>query len=330
MRKAPATFAETLAHLAVHAGLDDFYRGDVGREIAADIERIGAPITPDDLRAYRANWREPLSLRVNGVTIFNTPPPTQGLASLVLLGLFERLNVTRPDDFAYFHALIEASRRALAIRDRVCTDFDHLRETPADFLDAGALDREAASVDKRRAAPWLEQPDAGDTVWMGAIDAAGLAVSFIQSVYWEYGSGCVLPSTGILLGNRGLAFSLDQSAVNPLRPGRRPIHTLNPPLAIFDDGRTAVYGAMGGDGQPQFQAQILTRYRFGQGIAEALAAPRVLVGRTWGAMTVDSQAGSRLRRGDWPRLGVRRPSDRMGERAAFRRIRPCRHDRARS
>jgi gamma-glutamyltranspeptidase/glutathione hydrolase len=282
-RKAPL-LAETLSFLA-HAGLDDFYRGDVGREIAADLERIGAPIARDDLRAYRAHWREPLSLRVDGATIFNTPPPTQGLASLVLLGLFERLNVARPDDFAYFHALIEASRRALAIRDRVCTDFDHLREDPADFLSAAALDREAESIDKKRAAPWPARPDAGDTIWMGAIDAQGRAVSFIQSLYWEYGSGCVLPATGILVGNRGLAFSLDPNALNPLRPGRRPIHTLNPPLAVFDDGRLAVYGSMGGDGQPQFQAQILTRYRFGQDIVAALAAPRVLVGRTWGAPT---------------------------------------------
>jgi oxamate amidohydrolase len=88
-----------------------------------------------------------------------------------------------------------------------------------------------------------------------------------------------------LMANRGVAFSLDSKAVNPLQPGRRPFHTLNPPLASFDDGRLAVYGSMGGDGQPQFQAQILTRYRFGEDIVAALAAPRFLVGRTWGAQS---------------------------------------------
>lgn len=281
VRTVPA-LAETLAYLT-HAGLDDFYRGDIGREIAADLQRIGAPISRDDLRSYRASWREPLSLRLSGATLYNTPPPTQGLASLVLLGLVERLNVKRAGDFAYFHALIEASRRALAIRDRVCADFDHLAEDPADYLTEAALEREAAAIDPNRAAPWPARRDKGDTVWMGAIDDRGLAVSFIQSLYWEYGSGCVSPATGVLLSNRGLAFSLDPNSPNALRPGRRPLHTLNPPLAVFDDGRVAAYGAMGGDGQPQFQAQVFTRYRFGEDIAAALAAPRFLAGRAWGA-----------------------------------------------
>jgi oxamate amidohydrolase len=281
MRKAQR-LAETLAHLS-HAGLDDFYRGDVAREIAADLSRIAAPVTRDDLRAYRANWREPASLRLNGLTLYNTPPPTQGLAALVLLGLFERLNVPRADSFAYFHGLIEASRRAAAIRDRLCTDFDHLAEDWAWPLRAEALDREAASIDKLRASPCGVKEGQGDTVWLGAIDGDGRAVSFIQSIYWEYGSGCVLPATGVLMANRGLAFSLDPRALNPLRPGRRPFHTLNPPLAYFDDGRVVSYGSMGGDGQPQFQAQIFTRYRYGAPVADALAAPRFLVGRTWGA-----------------------------------------------
>jgi gamma-glutamyltranspeptidase/glutathione hydrolase len=110
-------------------------------------------------------------------------------------------------------------------------------------------------------------------------------VSFIQSVYWEYGSGCVLPGTGVLLQNRGTSFSLDPTALNPLQPGRRPFHTLNPALVTFDDGRVLVYGSMGGDGQPQFQAQVFARYNFGMGLAAAIEAPRFLFGRTWGDIT---------------------------------------------
>jgi oxamate amidohydrolase len=279
-----ARLGETLSQLA-HAGLDDFYRGDVAREIAGDLERIGAPVTRADLKAYHAAWRQPLSLHIPGATLFNTPPPTQGLASLILLGLFERLNVKSIESFAYFHGLIEASKRALAIRDRVVTDFNQLEHDCAAFLTPEALDREADKISMARAARWPLKSDAGDTVWMGAIDADGRAVSFIQSIYWEYGSGCVLPRTGILMQNRGASFSLDAGAVNPLRPGRRPIHTLNPPLCVFDDGRVMSYGAMGGDGQPQFQAQLLTRYRAGQNLIEALAAPRYLFGRTWGALS---------------------------------------------
>ena len=214
IRRAPR-LADTLEQLG-RAGLADFYRGDVGREIAADLERIGAPITRDDLMRYRAEWREPLSLRLKTATLFNTPAPTQGLASLMMLGLYERLAPGKPEGFAHAHALIEAAKRAMAIRDQACVDFAHVTHDFAALLSAANLDREAAQIDMRRAAPWPLKPDKGGTVWMGAIDAAGLAVSFIQSVFWDYGSGCVLPATGVLMQNRGAAFSLDAKARNPL------------------------------------------------------------------------------------------------------------------
>jgi gamma-glutamyltranspeptidase/glutathione hydrolase len=128
---------------------------------------------------------------------------------------------------------------------------------------------------------------------MGAIDAAGLAVSYIQSVFWDYGSGCVLPRTGVLMQNRGAAFSLDAKARNPLVPGRRPFHTLNPPLAVFDDGRVLAYGSKGADGQPQFQAQAFTRIAAGASLDAALAAPRHVFTRAHGepAATVKLEEG---------------------------------------
>ena len=273
--------AETLEQLG-HAGLDDFYRGDVGRELAADMDRIEAGATRADLRTYRAIMREPLALRLPDRTLYNAPPPTQGLASLVLLGIYDKLGPQRAESFGHIHGLIEASKRAIAIRDRVCTDYEALLHAPDDFLTPEALRREADAIDMRRAAPWPLKAASGDTIWMGAIDRQGLAVSFIQSIYWEYGSGCVLPATGVLLQNRGFSFSLDSAAVNPLVPGRRPFHTLNPPLAVLDDGRLISYGAMGGDGQPQFQAQVLTRLLYGESVASAIDKPRFLFGRTWG------------------------------------------------
>ena len=282
-RRAGALSA-TLERLA-HVGLQDFYRGDVARELAADLERIDAPVTREDFRRYEAKWRKPLSLRLPGCTVFNAPPPTQGLAALVILGVFARLGVKRGESFEHIHALIEASKRALAIRDRVCTDFDHLLADPADYLSPGYLDALAAGIDMRRASAPTLPPSDGGTVWMGAIDGDGLAVSYIQSIYWDYGSGCVLPRTGVLMQNRGLSFSLDPQALNALRPGRRPFHTLNPPLALHDDGRVMPYGAMGGDGQPQFQAQVFSRLGFGMGLADAIDAPRFIVGRTWGDTT---------------------------------------------
>jgi len=282
LRKAPA-FADTLSQLAA-SGLDDFYRGDVGREIAADLERIGSPVTRADLEAYLARPRDPLTARLRDRTVYNLPPPTQGLASLLILGIFERLGVTKGESVEHHHGLIEATKRALRIRDQVVTDFDRLTHDPHAFLTPEVFAREAAKIDMKRAAPFPLPPEDGDTVWMGAIDKDGLAVSYIQSLYWEWGSGCVLPRTGIHWQNRGVSFSLDRKSKNPLEPGRRPFHTLNPPIAVFDDGRVVSYGCMGGDGQPQFQAQILSRYAdFRMGPAEAVDAPRWLLGRTWGA-----------------------------------------------
>ena len=204
------SLADTLDQLA-HAGLDDFYRGDVAREIAADLERLGSPVTRADLKAYRARWREPLSLRLKNATLYNTPAPTQGLASLMMLGIYERLAPRGVDGFEHAHALIEGFKRALAVRDRVCVDFDIATDDFARAAVAGVPRRRGRRRSSKTRAPRLAaaKADKGDTVWMGAIDNDGLAVSFIQSVYWEYGSGCVLARTGVTMHNRGLAFSLD-------------------------------------------------------------------------------------------------------------------------
>lgn len=280
-RRFPA-LAATLDHLA-DAGLADFYRGDIAREIAADLEALGSPVTREDLRRYEAQWRPPLKLAMKGHALYNFPPPTQGIASLIILGVFARLGATRIESFEHIHGLIEATKQAFTVRDGFCTDYNRLKGDPDDFLTPAALDRMAARVSMSVAAPFPQPPAKGDTVWMGAIDGNGLAVSYIQSIYWEYGSGCVLPRTGVLMQNRGVSFSLDKAALNPLEPGRRPFHTLNPALATFADGRVMPYGTMGGDGQPQTQAQVFTRYLMGMGLAEAIDAPRFALGRTWGA-----------------------------------------------
>jgi gamma-glutamyltranspeptidase/glutathione hydrolase len=274
--------AATLDHVA-HAGLDDFYRGDVGREIAADLARIGSPVTRADIEAVRAELAEPLMLSIDAGTIYNMPPPTQGIASLIILGLFTRLRVPTAESFEHVHGLIEATKRAFRVRDRFVTDPDRLPQPLAPFLEAKFLDAEVAQIDRRKAAKWQTSPG-GDTVWMGAADADGLVVSYIQSIYWEFGSGCVLPRTGVLMQNRGASFSLDPRALNALAPGRVPFHTLNAALAVLRDGRIIAYGSMGGDGQPQTQSAVFTRHvLYREPLAEAIDRPRWLLGRTWGS-----------------------------------------------
>jgi gamma-glutamyltranspeptidase/glutathione hydrolase len=144
----------------------------------------------------------------------------------------------------------------------------------------------AARISSSSAAPWGAGLGPADTVWLGAVDANGVAVSFIQSIYHEFGSGIVLPGSGINWQNRGCSFSLDPKARNPLAPGRLPFHTLNPALARLKDGRTIVYGNMGGDGQPQSQSAVFSRIaHYGWNPQAAIDAPRWLLGRTWGQTT---------------------------------------------
>jgi gamma-glutamyltranspeptidase len=288
-----SALAQTLDHLA-HAGLEDFYRGDIGREIAADLERIGSPVTRGDLEAYRAWVEPPLTLETHAGTLYNAPPPTQGLASLIILGLFERLRVAKAETFEHVHGIVEATKRAFRARDRVITDPDRVGDVDR-YLMPAFLDAEVDKIDPRKAARWPARVGDGDTIWMGAADASGLVVSYIQSLYWEFGSGCVLPAIGILMQNRGASFSLDPNALNALAPGRRPFHTLNPALASLRDGRVMAYGTMGGDGQPQSQAAVFTRHvLFGQPLDKALDAPRWLLGRTWGSTHTNLRLESRF------------------------------------
>jgi gamma-glutamyltranspeptidase len=293
--------AATLEQLA-HAGLDDFYRGDVGREIAGELERIGSPVTRADLERCRATLAEPLSIELRAGTVYNTPPPTQGLASLIILALFDRLRVRESDSFDHVHGLVEATKQAFRLRDRYLTDPRRLPHPPQRYLEPAFLDAEASAIDRQRASRW-SPAGGGDTIWMGAADASGLVISYIQSLYWEFGSGCVLRNTGVLMQNRGVSFSLKPGALNRLEPGRLPVHTLNPALAVLRDGRIMAYGTMGGDAQPQIQAALFTRHvGYGVPLAQALEQPRCVLGQTWGSPHASLQVESRFDEGTIERL----------------------------
>ncbi len=223
------------------------------------------------------------------------PPPTQGLASLAILGLFDRLGVAAAEGFDHVHGMVEAVKQAILLRTEHVTDPDYMREPPAALLSDARLDALAARIDRRQALPWPVDAAPGDTVWLGAIDRAGRAVSFIHSIYWEFGSGTVLRDTGIQWQNRGSSFALDPGAPQELRPRRLPFHTNNPALALLADGRVMVYGTMGGEGQPQTQGAVFSRYAmFGQELQAAVTAPRWLLGRTWGDVETELRLESRF------------------------------------
>jgi gamma-glutamyltranspeptidase/glutathione hydrolase len=294
MKLTQPRLAATLEHLG-RAGLDDFYRGDLAAVIAKDLAAAGSPVSAEDLAAHRATRVTPLSAEIAAGTLYNMTPPTQGLASLMILALFDRLGVAQGESFDHIHGLVEATKRAFLVRDRYVTDPAHMTRDAAEFLDSAFLDAEAAKIDRTKALPWPQPAAPGDTIWMGAIDGEGRAVSFIQSTYWEFGSGVVLNEAGFLWQNRGISFSLDPAAANPLMPGRKPFHTLNPALARLSDGRVMVYGNMGGEGQPQSQSAVFSRHvMFGQGLQEAVTAPRWLLGRTWGDVSMSLKLESRF------------------------------------
>ncbi|WP_298189165.1 gamma-glutamyltransferase [Novosphingobium sp.] len=275
--------AETLSRLCTE-GLASFYSGGLAADIAADLDALGSPVSAADLAAHVATRPEPLTVAIKGAQLWNSAPPTQGFASLLILALFDRMKADAADGFDHVHGLVEATKQAFLLRDRhvgdpLFTGFDF----QALLDDAAALDALAREIDPAKALRWPQPPQWGDTCWFGAADGEGRVVSAIQSTYFEFGSGLVLPKTGITWQNRGSSFRLAESGWNALKPYRKPFHTLNPALARFDDGRVMAYGTMGGEGQPQTQAALFTRYaRFAADLQDAISAPRWLLGRTWG------------------------------------------------
>ena len=275
--------AATLRTLA-EQGCDGFYRGELAGRIAQDLQGLGSPVAAGDLAQHRASHPAPLWADVGDARLYNTALPTQGAASLLILALANRVPKGEADSFAHVHGLVEATKQAFLLRDAHVGDpgygsFDF----QALLTDAAALDALAAKIDPAKALPWPQPPQWGDTCWFGVADRAGRVVSAIQSTYFEFGSGLVLPQTGITWQNRGASFRLAAGGWNALVPGRLPFHTLNPALARFDDGRTMAYGTMGGEGQPQTQAAVFSRYAWaGVDLQAAISAPRWLLGRTWG------------------------------------------------
>jgi oxamate amidohydrolase len=277
--------AATLEQLG-RDGLSSFYSGDVARSLAHDLEASGSPLRLADLKAHRAEMVRPLSVRVNSHKVHNLPPPTQGLASLLVLALYGARQAKTPESFDFIHRLVECTKVAFIVRDGHVSDPAHMAESADSFLTDESLARIGAAISHERAAPWPHKGEPGDTVWLGAADHNGLCVSYIQSIYWEFGSGVILPGSGITWQNRGASFSLEDTHVNRLDPRRLPFHTIQPALAELSDGRMMVYGTMGGEGQPQTQAAIFARHVLHDiPLQAAVTAPRWLLGRTWGAAT---------------------------------------------
>jgi gamma-glutamyltranspeptidase len=274
--------ATTLERVA-DGGADEFYRGTLARRIVEAAAPLGSPLAVTDFAAHRADWVDALRVPYREGEAVSFPPPTQGFAALAILAMLEAVDVRALDDAERVHFVVEATKLAFEDRDRLLAD-PAMVAVPVDHcLDAARLARRRARISRTAAPASPGVPAAGDTIAIVAADAAGNAVSVIQSLYHEFGAGVVAGDTGVLLQNRGAFFSLDAAHPNRLAPSKRTAHTLIPSM-YFRDGRPRfVYGTMGGEGQPQTQAALVTRLvDDGLGPQAAVEAPRWLYGRTWG------------------------------------------------
>jgi len=264
-------------------GFDDFYRGEVAKDIADDFSKKEGLLNIKDLQEHKASWQTPLKMKTSKANLYNASAPTQGVASLMILGLFDRWceKLPKKDSSNHIHLLVEATKIAFRHRDKMDTSAS--AQELQKWLEPEYLDKLSLEIDLEKAIPWGENAQAGDTTWFAVSDSEGRVVSAIQSIYHEFGSGFTLPKTGIVWQNRGCSFSLEPSHIQALKPRKKPFHTLNPAIALFDDGRVMAYGTMGGDGQPQTQAAVFSRYAYyEEDLQTCINNPRWLLGRTWG------------------------------------------------
>ncbi len=268
------------------AGRGGFYEGETARALASFSRSGGGFFEEADFRAQQASWGEPLSGTYRGVEIFETPAPTQGFTVLEMLNLVEPYEIGGMDPLGpdAAHLLVQAKQIAYHDRDRLLAD-PEFQPVPVERLISKSYAAERRGLIRAdRALPWDLVPShgtlAGDTVFIGAVDAEGNAAALIQSLYFTFGSGVVAGDTGIVLQNRSAYFSLDPQHPNRLEPGKRPMHTLIASIALKDGRPWQVLGCMGADGQPQIHLQsYVGLVDFGFDIQQTLEMPRWLSGR---------------------------------------------------
>ncbi len=284
--------AGTLRKLAA-GGSNVLYSGALSQTIGSFIAREGGFVTAADLAKHRSEWTDPIRTTYLGHTVLAFPPNTQGVTFLQMLNLASQADVTAMGHNSgdYIHTLVEGARLAYGDRDRLVAD-PRFATVPVERLLSQQYARDQATRIGARSGAGTspERDDRGDTVYLCVIDKDGNAVSLIQSLFASFGSGRMVPGTGIVLHNRGSLYELDPNHPNLVAPGKRPFHTLSPAMVLSADNSVAmVLGTPGGDGQPQTLMQILNNVlRFGMTPQQAVEAPRW---RVYGAGRVGVEPG---------------------------------------
>jgi gamma-glutamyltranspeptidase/glutathione hydrolase len=286
--------ARTIATLR-DDGPDAYYRGPIGAAIAATLQRHGGLMVESDIAAHTSAWVDPIHAPFGNIEVYELPPPTQGVTALEALRLLDGFDLP-PDGSDREHLMIEAVKIALADRDEQVTDPDAMNIDASALLSDDWIARRRAAIDPRRAATLPRQPGPdGGTAYLCSSDSDGLLVSLIQSNFSGIGSGVHVDEWGINLQNRGSSFSLDPAHVNAIAPGKLPMHTLVPTLSLRDGKPWLVFGTMGGQGQIQSHAQVLTRIVVdGDDPQAAINAPRWMVDPDTWRVAIEPRFGSEL------------------------------------
>ena len=267
-------------------GRDAFYKGEIARRIVDRLNELGWPVTMEDLAYQHSDWVEPISTTYSGHRIFELPPNGQGMAALEILNILEGYDVKAlgHNSAKYLHLFVEAKRLAFADLGAWLGDPERAQLPISTIISKEYARRQRERIDPRKAAAnvttgitgpvqWLE--GVGDTVYFTVVDKDRNVVSFINSLFNGFGSGVVVPETGLLLQDRGALFSLDPDHPNRIEGRKRPYHTIIPAMAFKDGKPWLSFGVMGGDLQPQGHVQVLLNMiEFGMNVQEAGEAPR--------------------------------------------------------
>lgn len=269
--------AKTIAQVR-SGGADAFYNGPAADSIVRRLRDGGNPIDLDDFRTHRTERTVPWRLPWRGGEVLAHPPNSHGSCAQIVLGA---LDADQPeDDGEWAHMAIEAFKHAFRVRDTRFGDPAYAPLSENDVIGRQALARIRAQIDPTRVTGRFRGPDLGDTIAIVAVDDEGRAVSLIQSLYMNFGSGLVAGESGIMLQNRGAYFNLIEGHPNELHGSRRPVHTLSPGMYLRDGKPELVYGSMGGDGQPEIHVQLLhSVVEQGSDLQLAVDAPRWIAGR---------------------------------------------------
>ena len=256
------TLGRTLRSIA-EGGAEAFYNGEIGEKMAAFVQEQGGWLTREDLSEHSSNWEEPISTDYRGVTCWECPPSDHGVAALEALNIAEGFDIAAmgPQSPDAYHHLVESMRLAFADAFRYVADPAKAFVPTTELISKEYAQTRRTLIDPKRAiatVPYGRVQGGGDTVYISTADGKGNACSFIYSVYANFGTGMVVPGTGIVMHNRGSLFSLEPDHPNALAPHKRPYHTIIPGMATVDGELYLCYGLMGAFMQPQGHLQVIS------------------------------------------------------------------------